>query len=83
MGTLKKCDALRDLVPFAQFKKHEKTPLRSVTCKLIKGKWLKYKRYEMEQITRYTYKIAVNQFRIIKRKPFPPQALFQALLILN
>ena len=43
-----KCDALRDLVPFAQFKKHEKTPLRSVTCTLIKGKWLKYKRYEME-----------------------------------
>ena len=48
MGTLKECDALRDLVPFAQFKKHEKTPLRSVTCTLIKGKWLKYKRYEME-----------------------------------
>ena len=25
------CDALPDLVPFAQFKKHEKHPWRSVT----------------------------------------------------
>ena len=25
------CDALRDLVPFAQFKKHEKHPCRSAT----------------------------------------------------
>ena len=28
--TKKSCDALRDLVPFVQFKKHEKHPWRSV-----------------------------------------------------
>ena len=33
-----KCDALRDLVPFAQFKKREKHPSRSVTfSKLCKA----------------------------------------------
>ena len=28
---MRMCDALRDLVTFAQFKKHEKHPWRSVT----------------------------------------------------
>ena len=28
---MKICDVLRDLVPFAQFKKHEKLPWKSVT----------------------------------------------------
>ena len=30
-----KCDALRDLVPFGQFKKREKHPWRSVTFKTL------------------------------------------------
>ena len=31
------CDALRDLVPFVQFKKHEKHPGRSVTFSKVAG----------------------------------------------
>ena len=31
------CDALRDLVPFAQFKKREKHPQRSVTFSKVAG----------------------------------------------
>ena len=31
------CDALRDLVPFAQFKKREKHPWRSVTFIKVVG----------------------------------------------
>ena len=35
-STLNKiCDALRDLVPFVQFKKREKHPLKSVTFSKI------------------------------------------------
>ena len=30
-------DALRDLVPFVQFKKRQKHPWRSVTCSKVKG----------------------------------------------
>ena len=36
-----KCDALRDLVPFVQFKKREKHPWRSVTFSKVAGKLLK------------------------------------------
>ena len=32
------CDALRDLVAFVQFKKHEKHPWRSVTFSKVAGK---------------------------------------------
>ena len=32
-----KCDILRDLVPFAQFKKREKHPWRSVTFNKVAG----------------------------------------------
>ena len=32
-----KCDALRDLVPFVQFKKREKRPWRSVTFSKVAG----------------------------------------------
>ena len=32
-----KCDILRDLVPFAQFKKREKHPWRSVTFNKVVG----------------------------------------------
>ena len=31
------CDALRVLVPFIQFKKHEKHPWRSVTFSKVEG----------------------------------------------
>ena len=31
------CDALHDLVPFVQFKKHEKHPWRSVTFSKVAG----------------------------------------------
>ena len=31
------CDALRDLVPFVQFKKREKHPWRSVTFRKVAG----------------------------------------------
>ena len=31
------CDALRDLVPFVQFKKREKYPWRSVTFSKVAG----------------------------------------------
>ena len=31
------CDALRDLVPFVQFKKREKDPWRSVTFSKVAG----------------------------------------------
>ena len=31
------CDALRDLVPFVQFKKREKHPWRSVTFSKVAG----------------------------------------------
>ena len=33
----RKCDALRDLVPFIQFQKREKHPLRSVTFSKVAG----------------------------------------------
>ena len=38
------CDAMRDLVPFVQFKKHEKHPWRSVTfsCSLTLLTFLKF-----------------------------------------
>ena len=32
-----KCDALRDLAPFVQFKKHEKHPRRSVKFSKVAG----------------------------------------------
>ena len=32
-----KCDALRNLVPFVQFKKHEKDPSRSITFSKAAG----------------------------------------------
>ena len=39
--TLHCCDVLRDLVPFVQFKKHEKQPWRSVTFSAVAGSSLK------------------------------------------
>ena len=33
-----KCDALRDFVPFVQFKKHEKHPWRSVAFSKVAGR---------------------------------------------
>ena len=37
LKTKKICDALRDLVPFGQFKKREKHPWRSVTYSKVAG----------------------------------------------
>ena len=34
---MSKCDALRDLVPFVQFKKREKHPWRSVNFSKVLG----------------------------------------------
>ena len=57
-----KCDALRNLVPFVQFKKREKHPWRSVTFSKVAGniplwvffKFLKlYKRYQIAQNITY------------------------------
>ena len=36
------CDALRDLIPFVQFKKREKHPLRSDTFNKVAGFSLKF-----------------------------------------
>ena len=33
------CDALRDLVPFVQFKKREKHPMTSMTFSKVVGLW--------------------------------------------
>ena len=35
----RQCDALRDLVPFVQFKKHEKHPWRNVSFGKVAGFW--------------------------------------------
>ena len=37
ISLLKQCDALRDLVPFVEFKKHEKHPWRSATFRTVSG----------------------------------------------
>ena len=38
LSSLNLCDALQNLVPFAQFKKREKHPWRSITCSRVTGK---------------------------------------------
>ena len=37
VGNKNKCDALRDLAPFVQFKKREKTPWKSVSFSKVAG----------------------------------------------
>ena len=41
------CNALRDLVPFAQFKKREKHPWRSVTFRKVAAFFKLYERYQI------------------------------------
>ena len=54
IGDFPNSDALRDLVPFVQFKKREKNPWRSVTFSKVAG--FQYKWYQMAQDI--TYKVS-------------------------
>ena len=50
---IKICDALRDLLPFVQFKKREKHPWRSVYFSKVAGFFNLYKWYQIAQRTTY------------------------------
>ena len=54
------CDALRDLVPFVQFKKREKHPWRSVTFSKVAGYWMLFTFFNLYKWYQIAQRITIN-----------------------
>ena len=58
---MKKCDALRDLVPFVQFKKREKHPWRSFNFSKVAGFSLQRNASQIQPIRNLATKTFFNK----------------------